>query len=268
MFTVFRKKEDFGFPFTYIAAMPRSGSTMLAGLLSKAPMSHFFSELGLNRGMTHGFDQLAKINEKFTEVLGPYARDPDGMIRVFGRKILPQLFKVFSHIGVKECFHDNWQLYLKLPNKVRFIVLARDPRDVMLSVLDYGDRAVWHREMWADRGDHYVASRHNEIWAQQQEMIDRCNALPVRYEDLCQKADTFAELCRFCDLPLDKPAAAGGMIETYPWRLWEIEKHGANDIGTGSVFRWKAEPKTDHLHRAKRVGQLMRNYCKFWGYEY
>jgi len=267
MFSMFRKQCS-EFPFTYIAAMPRSGSTMLAGILSKPPVSHFFSEIGLNRGMTHGFDQLARINKNFARVLEPYARDPRGMIKMFGRNILPQLSSLFSHIGVKECFHDNWQLYLTLPSKVRFVVLARDPRDVMLSVLEYGAQVQWHREMWADRGDEYIAARHNEIWAQQREMIDRANALPLRYEDLCQDPETFAELCRFCGLPLESPGAAGGLIENYPWRHWEIEKHGFNDVGSGSVFRWKSEPNSEHARRARRVGEFMRDYCKFWNYEY
>jgi hypothetical protein len=241
---------------------------MLAAILSKPPISHFFVEIGLNRGMTHGFDQLARINADFSRLLAPCARDPDGMIRVFGNKILPQLSKLFSHIGVKECFHDSWQLYRKLPNEVRFVVLARDPRDVMLSVLDYGSQVEWHRKMWADRGDEYVAFRHNAIWAQQREMIDEANAFPLRYEDLCQEPEMFAKLCRFCELPLDQPAVAGGWVEHYPWRHWEIEKHGSNDIGTASVLRWKSETNSDHSRRAMRVGELMRDYCKYWGYEY
>ena len=267
MIPLFRRKLS-DFPFTYIAAMPRSGSTMVAGILSAPPISRFFSEIGLNRGMTHGLDQLAKINPDFGRWLAPHELDPQGMIRVFQNKILPELFRLYSHIGVKECFHDNWELFLKLTTKVRFIVLARDPRDVMLSVLDYGDRVPWHRQMWADRGDEYVALRFNEIWIQQLQMIDKAFALPLRYEDLCKKPETFTELCRFCELPLDKPSAAGLLVGNYSWRRWEIEKHGSKDIGTGSVDRWKSEIHSGHRQRALRVGELMKDYCKFWGYEY
>jgi hypothetical protein len=67
---------------------------------------------------------------------------------------------------------------------------------------------------------------------------------------------------------LDQPAGAAGLVQNYPWRHWEIEKHGADNIGTGSVFRWKSETQTDHIRRALRVGELMRDYCKFWGYEF
>jgi hypothetical protein len=240
---------------------------MLASILSKSPVSHFFSEIGLNRGMTHGFNQLDKINADFSNILTPYAKDPVGMIRVFGRKILPQLYERFSHIGIKECFHDNWQLYLKLKNRVRFVVLARDPRDVMLSVLDYGNQVEWHRKNWSDRGDEYIAFRFNEVWAQQREMIEQTGAFALRYEDLCQSSEFFKKLCRFCDLPLDKPAAAGGLVENYPWRLWETEKHGSNEISMASVFRWRFETPSERTQRAMRVGGMMRDYCKFWGYE-
>ena len=204
-------------PFIYIAAMPRSGSTLLAGMLSKPPISHIFSEIGLNRGLTHGFDQLAEFSSKFPKFLFPHAGNPCKMLEVFARKIVPPLASKFLQVGVKECFHDNWQLYKEFLGEIRIIVLARDPRDVMLSILEYGDQVEWHRQMWADRGDEYIAIRHNQIWAQQQEMLEQANAMPLRYEDLCQKPETFAELCRFCESPLDEPGAVNEAIQKYPW---------------------------------------------------
>src|SRR5688572_13468555 len=98
-------------PFIYVAAMPRSGSTMLAGILSETPISHIFSELGLNRGLVHGLEQLAKFDKSLPSMLSSYEGHPQMMLRVFGGEILPKLSALVPHLGVKECFHENWELY-------------------------------------------------------------------------------------------------------------------------------------------------------------
>ncbi len=262
-----RRKNSLCQPFIYVAAMPRSGSTMLAGILSEAPISHIFSELGLNRGLTHGLEQLAKFDRNFPSMLSAYEGNPDMMLRVFGDEILPKLAASVSHLGVKECFHENWELYQKILGGVRFVVLARDPRDVMLSTLDYGDQVEWHKRLWADIGDEFIAIRHNEIWALQRAMLENSNSIAVRYEDLCLDPETFVRLCQFCELPLNKPASASRAIQAYPWRSWEIEKHGFDVVGDRSVYRWKRESDPARRRRALHVGELMQEYCRFWGYE-
>jgi hypothetical protein len=254
-------------PFIYVAAMPRSGSTMLAGILSQPSISHIFSEIGLNRGLTHGFQQLAEFDNRFPDLLSTYQGKPQMMLRTFAQEVLPKLAAVVPHLGVKECFHENWQLYPETVGEVRFVVLARDPRDVMLSILDYGDRVNWHRQLWSDKGDDYIARRHNEVWAQQRAMLKRSDAVAVRYEDICLDPKTFIRLSRFCELPLNKPASASRVIEAYPWRSWEISKHRHNLVGAESVYRWKRESNPTRRSRAFRLGELMQDYCRFWGYE-
>jgi hypothetical protein len=89
----------------------------------------------------------------------------------------------------------------------------------------------------------------------------------VRYEDICLDPKTFVRLSRFCELPLNQPASASRVIEAYPWRSWEINKHGHNLVGAQSVYRWKCESDPIRRSRAFRVGELMADYCRFWGYE-
>lgn len=247
--------------------MPRSGSTMLAGILTQPPISHIFSEIGLNRGLTHGLEQLVKFDRHFLSMLSPYEGNPEKMVYVFGRKILPSLSAKIPHIGVKECFHQNWELYKNIIGEIRIVVLARDPRDVMLSVLDYGDRVDWHRRMWADRGDKYIARQHKEVWALQRVMLEEANVMALRYEDLCLDPGMFAKLARFCELPFVKPADPSQAIKDYPWRSWEIEKHVGDVVSDQSVFRWKQESDPIRRSRALRMGELMQDYCRFWGYE-
>src|SRR5688500_20132035 len=132
-----RRRHRLSQPFIYVAAMPRSGSTMLAGILTQPPISHIFSEIGLNRGLTHGFQQLAEFDVRFPAMLSAHEGNPRMMLKGFGQEILPKLATAVPHGGAKEGVHETWQLYQEIRGEIRHVVLACDAREEMLSSSDY-----------------------------------------------------------------------------------------------------------------------------------
>jgi len=254
-------------PLTFIAAMPRSGSTMLAGLLTRPGRSVILSEPGFHRGLHENAEQFFEVAKVSIAGLARYRGRPQRMLAAFRRKILPQIEKHYPRVGVKECFLDDWQLYEQHFEQIRYVVLARDPRDVMLSVLEYGRRVPWHRKMWADKPDEYIAGRHNAVWQQQKQMLRSRGAFALRYEDMCTGTAWLGQLCDFLELELDEPGNTSGVLLTsYAWRRWEVQRHGSG-VSRRTVFRWKNEPQGEPLRRALHVGRLMSEYCQYWGYD-
>ncbi len=252
-------------PFLFIAAMPRSGSTLLAGMLTRKPHAVILSEPGFQRGIHHNLEQFKDIPGVEIGRLARHRGRPRKMLAAFRRQVVPQILKTYRRLGVKECFLDNWRLYEEFFDDVRYIILARDPRDVMLSVLDYGEHADWHKKMWADRSDEHIAAQFSRTWSHQLDMLNSSNCLRVRYEDLCRGKVGFSAIAKFCGLDFDEPGSVSQSLEAFPWRAWEIERHSGR-LTESAVHRWKEETDETRLQRVHSLAKLMSDYCGFWGY--
>ncbi len=252
-------------PFIYIAAMPRSGSTLLSGMLTNKPHTIILSEPGFQRGLCHNLEQYKELNVDI-EPLKRLRGKPKKMVATFKKSIIPQLLQSYRQLGIKECFIDNWQIYEKAAfKKIKYIVLARDPRDVMLSTLEYSDHVEWHKRMWADKPNEYIAERHNRIWNEQKKILLTKDCLKIKYEDLCLGKVPFTKIKQLCDLDFDYPINISKSIETFQWRMWEVNRH-CGKITKNSVNRWKNEKNQQRLKRAHALAELMPDYCDYWCY--
>ena len=239
---------------------------MLSSLLSIQDHSFIINEPGFDRGLYRLTEQYAELSNINIERLQRYEGNPEQMIKAFRTFVAPRMGKHFRHLGLKECILGNWRLYPKFFPEMKYVVLARDPRDVMLSVLEYGERIKWHREMWADRPDTYIAERHNAIWAGQKEMLASRDCLGVKYEHLCTDETTLRGILRHCEMETDQLGQADTAVtELFQWRDWEGKRHG-NSVSPKSVSRWQRETDEQKLARAYAVAGMMTEYCGYWGY--
>jgi len=263
---IFSPLNKIKLPFTYIAAIPRSGSTLLCGLLTSRPDSLILSEPGIQRGFYHNEQQYENFKIPDYTSLKKYELQPKKMVRHFSRNISPDIYKNYKHIGIKECFHDNWQLYSRYFNKVNYLVLARDPRDILLSIYDYGTNDPKHKSMWMDRGVEYIAKRLNQVWKQQKEILKLANCLPIRYEDICADPEaTLLKIQEFLKMESFTPSEPSSAIKQYPSRRWEIDKSKGR-ITNSSTFRWKKELKI-YSEDLDYITLLMNEYVNYWQYK-
>ena len=240
---------------------------MLSSLLSIHEHSFIINEPGFDRGFYRLTEQYAGLSDIHIDRLQQYQGHPEQMIKAFRTFVAPRMGKHFRHLGVKECILGDWQWYPNFFPDMRYVVLARDPRDVMLSVLEYGERIAWHRKMWADRPDSYIAERHNAIWAHQKEMLASKNCLGVTYEDLCTNETTLRRILRHCKFDTDRVGRADAAVtRLFAWRDWEGKRHG-NSVSAKSVSRWQRETDEHKLSRAHAVAGRMTEYCHYWGYK-
>ena len=265
-------------PFVYIAALRRSGSTVLSELLTQLPTSFVFREPELASGRfarkpddtsalrAHGIDLEhfeARWRGWFRRRIA--RRRPGTLVRGFRDAVVNPLSERVQQVGVKEITHTGWRHYQQNFTNMRVIVLGRDPRDIYLSMLDRRDKGVGKLA-----GQTLPPERAAELlmpeFAYQREMVEEAGAMRVTYERLCTDANVFAEIAAHIESPLNKPGRAGAFNEANPQRTDEAALHeGA--LTAKRIDRWRHETDTDRLDAAHRLFELMRPYAAFWGYE-
>jgi hypothetical protein len=248
----------------YVAAMPRSGSTFLAGMLSHGDESLILREPGYARGLFNNDQQFEQFDEIDLTLMTSCLNAPHGMLKVFKEEVYTKLKKRFGVVGVKECFHQNWNIYESYGFDVKYVTIVRDPRDIMLSTIEYGEQLEWHKEMWADRSDEYIAEKHNESWSYIKEIIETRDTFKVRYEDLCTGKVDLEKLYGFCGIKCVTPKVDAGVFTSHS-RGWEVDRHGVS-LSDRTVLRWREESDAVNLSRAHNMYRLMDDYSSYWDY--
>jgi hypothetical protein len=237
-------------PFVYVGALRRTGSTLLAELLTELPHSFVFHEPGLaENGLRVDARTAARLRALGVDVEA-FARRWGGRRRyllmgAFKHELLPALAERIGQIGVKEVTHDHWRRYqLRFPD-MKTLLTARDPRDVYLSI---HERRLKGKATW--RGPFTPAAVAAELEAQfrfQREMFAATDCLKVRYEDLCTDPACFERVKSFVGSAIPKAGAIGSHLAATSNR----------------------EDEADEALRkeAQRTLELMPEYCEFWGYE-
>lgn len=256
-------------PFIYIAAIRRSGSTILSEMLTDPPRSFIFREPRLGRGVFDVKPGDAELMADLGIDLHTFARHwvcpvrKGRAMRGFRRKLYPSLLEHFAQIGVKEISHRRWRRYDRAFPGMRIVALARDPRDVYLSLLD---RAAKGTETAREVADPAVAAEAiNEQLQHQRDMIDQRGAMKVTYEQLCTDPGAFARIRDFCQSPLDEPGTPGRFNVSNVARADEAALH-AGRLTPSRVERWKREPDPKRQAAADEVFRLTREFADFWGY--
>jgi len=258
-------------PFIYIASLRRTGSTVLSEALSRLPHAFIFREPGLAQGsfavkaadrglfQRHGVD-LKQFADSLKSGSGA-----SGAIRAFCDRLLPELYGVVRQVGVKEIFHEGWQAYRETFPNMKVLLTGRDPRDIFLSLADRVQQSGTKR--WeGDFTPESVAADLNREFAQQQEIRSSCDCLEVRYETFCTDPALFERIKSFCESPIPSIGDVGAFNRSNPKRGGEYELH-RDEITGQRIERWRAEPDPALNAAARRMVELMPEYCAHWGYE-
>jgi hypothetical protein len=248
----------------YIAAMGRSGSTALCNLLTSPPRRLALVEPWLHLGaksktllqqlQRFGFD----VSEEDWKVSGKGTADEESTEDRLERLISP-LLATLDRWAVKEVrpdFHDENIALLK-PRKT--LVLVRDIRDVVLSLLEKQARnpREGYDEAWVR--DYIVkAARSAENLAPSAGAASRV----VRYEDLVSKPELRRDLSQWLDWPMTGAATAN--MDLYG-REYERQRH-AGSVSTVSVNRHHRETKKDGLDLANEMSRIVSSYQRVFRY--
>jgi hypothetical protein len=256
-------------PFVYVGALGRTGSTLLAELLTSLPHSLVFHEPELAQNRLRVDARLVGELLRRGIDLEAFRRRWGGRARflslgAFKYELLPELTAQIGQIGVKEVAHDHWRRYLYHFPDMKTLLTARDPRDVYLSV---HQRRLEGKASW--RGEFTPAALAAELDRQfhyQVEMFESTESLKVRYEDLCIDDAIYERVKAFIASPIPGTGVVGGHLAATPNRQNEMALHGG-EVTTRRVNRFKDEPDEGLRKEAQLTLELMPEYCRFWGYE-
>jgi hypothetical protein len=252
-------------PLIYIAALRRTGSTLLSEVLTSPPDAYVFREPRLPMGLfrpkqndiaffqEHGVD-LSALQDEMAEA--PRRK----RVALFQGKVFPELSRVVCQIGVKEIHHRGWETVWDAFPRMRVILTARDPRDIFISMhakyVDPNRRLGWKGPLTPER----VAEDLQEDFRHQLAMARRTESLKVRYEDLCTEPSVLSSIRSF----VGNSGSGVGMTGRLSRKDHNHRIH-ANQISERRVNRWQ-DASPELLRLAQKTLNLMPEYRDFWGY--
>lgn len=240
----------------YVAAMGRSGSTVLCDLMSHS-MHVCLIEPRFDFGV---FDQHIR-----TQILNagvviaedswgePGSRDNAGLRDRYRRGFVPSLCQMVRW-GAKEVRPELHEPTIDTINAKRIVVLVRDARDVMCS---------YYEKIVHGGGDHegsvnYVSGYLPKAAETLALLASRPNAIVARYEDFTKSASDLRSLERRMDWPLiGKPNASFSSIA----RAAEAERH------KGAVTPAQAYDRESSLDFMASTLEQCATYQRTFGYD-
>ena len=253
-------------PFVYIAALRRSGSKLLAGALTSWPQTYIFLEPQLPRGWLRIGEpdrlRLAEQSVELQTLIDRHLRE-DQSREERQHIIRDEIFATLQaasvvQLGIKEIRHRHWQTIPDVFGNVRFVLLARDPRDVYISLTR---RARVKR--FGFKGEitpKSVAADLQTEFEFQRAMHESQKAMKVRYESLCTQPELIREVQQF----IESPASTIGNIDAT-----QIEERHAfgNEISPDHIRRFEHEPEALLRSEADACFELLSDFNEFWEYE-
>lgn len=263
-------------PFIYIAALRRTGSTVLSESLTSFPSSFIFREPKLGRKrftvksndaelfLKHGID-LKEFSEKWSgNSLMDRITGRNRMMRAFQYDLMPRLLAILGQVGVKEIHHIGWPFYADAFPEMKVVLTARDPRDIFISTYyrvregkDHFRRGFSARELARDL---------NRDFRQQQLMSQALPSMKITYEDFCSDTALLDKVKTFVGSRIDGTGGAGQFNIANPNRVAEARVHG-DKVTSTRVDRWRQETDANLVREAHKVFDRMPEYVEFWGYE-
>lgn len=252
----------------FVVGMGRSGSSYLRNLLNRHPQVALTNE-------SHILDVLSGLVDVYMVPVG----DRDDRLEIMGvinpdyGPVILSLFR--KHVGVfldafyKECFPEKSFTHWgdKLPSvtavgqmlefypDTRFVMLVRDPRDVVCSYAGfekrrYGD-ATWRAELFTPENQ---ARRWAEIYSGLLERVGSYHL--VHYEAFVDEPEaTVRGVLDYLDLPHE--AAVFEDIEMAEFHA--VQRTSPKSKGT--IGRWRTELSAEHVAVVEsHCGELMKTF--------
>jgi hypothetical protein len=248
----------------YIASIGRSGSTLIANLMTTPPDRLVLVEPMLHRGGGNAgmFDQMASWGWRVgADELARWRKPPPGQSPAErASAVLADRLAGLARWGVKEVDPVCHLPSIALLRPKRVIVLVRDIRDVMLSFMEkfqQEGRSSFSGELL----QRVVHGAQVLTW-----LADgQCGGGPrriVRYEDFVASAAERAALAHWLDWPLDGDPDRN--LDLYR-RGYEIERHrGA--VSQASVGRHARVAGSADGVLVARMGKFLSGYQRQFGY--
>jgi hypothetical protein len=274
-------------PLIYIAALVRTGSTLLGELLSDLPDSYILHEPHIGKNffalqqtdaqvfLTHGIDIAGFLRWRlpvafFLRRLRFLAVPQDFLMKEFKFKLLPDLLKVAGQIGVKEIRQKGWENYVRHFANMRVIITARDPRDIYLSLSQLrrqGDLKWTTGRLRRPKpfNPTTVAGELNREFTMQKALMNNTEHQLLRYEDLCQDPTRIEAVKVFTQSTLSNTGSVGAFSSHHPKKTVESRLHNGQ-ITPLQVYRWRSITDRKMREELEQVSELMAEYRTFWGY--
>jgi hypothetical protein len=249
-----------------IVGPARSGTTMLANLLTSPPNRWVIVEPGITRG------GMGEVVRREAGLFGwQYER-----IDWHEQESSQERFNRLLHERLKQL--DRWGIKEVNMQGIGDLISTYRPRHIVISVRDIRACAISVRQKETLQGTiagQATVPKTNE-WLQRRLLDGADTALRlvneppsgskvtvVRYEDFVASADARASLARTLDWPLEGDPSA--TLDLFG-RSYEVERHGRH-IGTSSVSRWRDDAHEPELRAfADQVALEGADYQRQFGY--
>lgn len=248
-----------------IVGPARSGTTMLANLLTSPPNRWVLVEPGITRG------GMGEVVRREAGLFGwHYERGDWHEQETSGERfarLLHERLKQLDRWGVKEVNMHGIADLISTYRPRHIVVCVRDIRACAISVRQKEDlQGTIAGQAMVPKTDEWL----------QQRLLDGAGAAlrlvttppaesqvtVVRYEDFVASADARASLARTLDWPLEGDPSS--TLDLFG-RSYEVERHGSS-IGTSSVSRWREESEPELRTFADEVAHHGADYQRQFGY--
>ena len=248
----------------YIAAMGRSGSTMVANMLTRPPSRCVLIEPWLPKGAQGPklLEQLRRFGIPTSDrcsLVPKSSSEADSQTSI--ERLLAELLRGVSHWGIKEVRPEMHFPTLPIVTPEKIIVQVRNIKDVALSLLEKHARRSDERYNleWTHK---YICTAASTL-VKLRRSVENARLRVIRYEDFVISAAARQELEQWLQWPLD--GDPGRNLDLFD-RDYESERHGKS-IGRSSVDRWKSESDPSKLTFANEMADCNREYQSEFCYE-
>jgi hypothetical protein len=255
------------FPMDVLIVGPaRSGSTLLANLLTTPPGRVVLIEPGITRGGMLEYVRRDVERYGWSIDAETWHRPDESSQERFERLLRPRL-RTVERWGVKEVNPAGLPALIELCPPRHVLLSVRDIRACAISMKEKESlQGPIYREALTPKSDEWLRMRLLEGAAASVRMLvsppPRSVVTVARYEDIVSSPEHRAVVERALDWPLDGNPA--GSLEAQG-RAFEIERHGGRVAAT-SIDRRREESEPTLIEFADSVVRQASEYQRMFGY--
>jgi hypothetical protein len=248
-----------------IVGPARSGTTMLANLLTSPPDRWVLVEPGITRG------GMGEVVRQEAALFGwQYERsvwhEQESSEQRFNRLLHGRLEQL-ERWGVKEVNMQGIADLISIYRPRHIVISVRDIRACAISVRHKEElQGTVVGQAMVPKTDEWLQRRLTDGAEAALRLVNEpppgSKVTVVRYEDFVASADARASLARTLDWPLDGDPSS--TLDLFG-RSYEVERHGGH-IGTSSVSRWREETAPEMLAFADGIATEVADYQRQFGY--